>query len=99
MVYLISYNENTPKISLDDLSKWYIVDKVCDGNSLIDINKFLKKKNLPIINNLSNFRIDGYTLVYFTAYPVDKPEYLYIIDAKNVNIRQNVRDYKLNKLT
>lgn len=66
----------------------------CEGNSLLDINHYLRKKELPILNDLTNFRINGIILVYF----YDVSEQLYILDSKHKDCVQIVRYYKLKNI-
>lgn len=95
MTYLVKYTDVTHySLGLNKTESWEIIDKVCEGSSLISINSYLIKKGLPIINNLSNFRLNGISLVYF----YDVSEQLYILDSKHKDCIQIVRDYKLENI-
>jgi len=95
MTYLVKYTDDVSRPGLiHKTESWEIIDEVCEGSSLSDINNYLIKKELPLINNLSNFRLNGITLVYF----YDISNQLYILDSKHKDCIQIVRDYKLKNL-
>lgn len=95
MTYLVKYTDDISRPGLIDRTEsWEIIDEVCEGNSLLDINPYLRKKELPILNDLTNFRINGIILVYF----YDVSEQLYILDSKHKDCVQIVRYYKLKNI-
>jgi len=95
MTYLVKYTDDISRPGLIDRTEsWEIIDKVCKGNSLLDINPYLRKKELPILSDLTTFRINGIILVYF----YDISEQLYILDSEHKDCIQIVRDYKLKNI-
>lgn len=98
MTYLVKYTDESqtfPKpADINVLDRWKFVDKICEGNSLLDINPYLRKKGFPTINSLTNFRIDGITLVYSNSVT----EQIYILDSEHGECVQIMRDYKLKNI-
>ena len=99
MVYLVKYTNILYELSMGpgdpkDIEKWAIVEEICEYPTLLKINPFLKKKELPIIDDLSNFKYKGMCLVYF----IDIESQLYIIDSEHKDWMGIVRDYKLKKI-
>lgn len=98
MTYLARYTDTTKTspqpADINEVSRWEIIDEVCQSTSLRDINPYLMKKELPIINNLVMFHIDGFRLVYC----VNATEQLYLLDSNHDNCVQIMRDYKLKKI-
>jgi hypothetical protein len=99
MVYLVKYKNNLYELSMGtgdpkDIEKWTVVEEICEYPTLLKINPFLNKKGLPIIDDLSNFKYKGMTLVYFT----DGKNQLYIIDSDHKDYMGIIRDYKLKNI-
>lgn len=98
MTYLVRYTDTTKKLpqpgDINEVDRWEIIDEVCQGKSLRDINPYLTKKKLPIINNLTNLIIDGIILVYC----INTTEQLYLLDSNHDECVQIMREYKLKKL-
>jgi len=95
MTYLVKYTDDISRPGLIDRTEsWEIIDEVCEGNSLLDINPYLRKKELPIINDLTNLLIDGIILVYSNSVT----EQIYILDSEHKGCVQIMRDYKLKNI-
>lgn len=98
MTYLVKYTDESqtfPKpADINELDRWEIVDKICDGNSLVDINKYLTKLELPLINSMMNARLSGIILVYSNS----TTEQLYAIDTSHENCIALVRNFKLKSI-
>lgn len=98
MTYLVRYTDTTKTFpqpgDINQVDRWEIIDEVCQSDSLVDINKYLMKKELPIVNSLINFRIDGIILVYC----VNVTEQLYLLDSNHDACIQIMRDYKLKEI-
>lgn len=96
MIYLVKYTNKKQKVPLpaeiDKFDRWCIIDKICDGNSVLDINKYLMRKELPIINSMELVRLDGIMLVYSLC----TTEQLYILDTEVcINL---LRELKIKEL-
>ena len=95
MTYLVKYTDDISRPGLIDRTEsWEIIDKVSEGNSLLDINPYLRKNKLPIINDLTNLLIDGIILVYSNSVT----EQIYILDSEHEACVQIMRDYKLKNI-
>ena len=98
MTYLVRYTDTTKPFpqpgDINEVDRWEIIDEVCQSDSLVDINKYLMKKELPIVNSLIHFRIDGIILVY----SVNVTEQLYLLDSNHDACIQIMRDYKLKEI-
>jgi hypothetical protein len=98
MTYLVRYTDTTKTFpqpgDINEVDRWEIIDEVCQGNSLRDINPYLVKNKLPMINNLTNLIIDGIILVY----SVNVTEQLYLLDSEHDKCVQIMRDYKLENI-
>lgn len=98
MTYLVKYTDTTKTFpqpgDIEVIDRWEIIDKVCQGNSLLDINPYLRKNKLPIINDLTNLLIDGVILVYSNSVT----EQIYLLDSENDKCVQIMRDYKLENI-
>jgi hypothetical protein len=98
MTYLVKYTDLTqdfPKpADINVIDRWEFVDKICEGSSLKDINKYLMKKELPIINSMENARLSGIMLVYSNSIT----EQLYVLDSEHEGCTQIMRDYKLKNI-
>lgn len=98
MTYLVRYTDTTQTFpqpaNIDLLDNWEVLEKICDGNSLIDINKFLIKKELPIINSMTNARLNGIILVYSNSIT----EQLYALDTEHKACIRIVRNFKLKSI-
>lgn len=98
MTYLVKYTDLTKDFpqpaDIDVIDRWEFVDKICEGNSLRDINKYLMKKELPIINSMENARLSGIMLVYSNSVT----EQIYILDSEHKGCVQIMRDYKLKNI-
>ena len=98
MTYLVRYTDTTKTFpqpgDIDVIDRWEIIDEVCQGNSLLDINPYLRKKKLPIINDLTNLLIDGIILVYSNSVT----EQIYLLDSEHDKCVQIMRDYKLENI-
>ena len=98
MTYLVKYTNKSQTFpqpaDIYALDRWEIVDKICDGNSLVDINKYLIKVELPIINSMENARLSGIMLVYSNSVT----EQIYILDSEHEACIQIMRDYKLKNI-
>ena len=98
MTYLVKYTDLTQTFpqpaDIDVIDRWEFVDKICEGNSLRDINKYLMKKELPIINSMENARLSGIMLVYSNSVT----EQIYILDSEHEECVQIMRDYKLKNI-
>lgn len=98
MTYLVRYTDTTKIFpqpgDINEVDRWEIIDEVCQGNSLRDINKYLMKKKLPIVNSLTNLIIDGIILVY----SVNVTEQLYLLDSEHYQCVQIMREYKLKSI-
>jgi len=53
MIYLVKYTNTSHTVpgSTKETAYWKIIEEVCQSDSLVDINKYLMKKDLPIINH------------------------------------------------
>jgi hypothetical protein len=95
MTYLVKYTDLTQKFpqpaDIYSLDRWEFIDKICEGSSLRDINKYLMEKELPIINSMED---TGIVLVYSNSVT----EQLYILDSEHKDCIQIVRDYKLKNI-
>jgi hypothetical protein len=98
MTYLVKYTDLTqdfPKpADINVIDRWEFVDKICEGSSLKDINKYLMKKELPIINSTENARLSGIMLVYSNSIT----EQLYVLDSEHECCTQIMRDYKIKNI-
>jgi len=95
MTYLVKYTDEISRPGLTNRTEsWEIIDEVCEGNSLLDINPYLIKKQLPILNDLTTLRINGVILVSF----YNLSNQLYILDSEHKDCIQIVRDYKLKNI-
>jgi hypothetical protein len=98
MTYLVKYTDLTQKFpqpaDIDIIDRWEFIEKICEGNSLLNINPYLRKKKLPIINDLTNLLIDGIILVYSNSVT----EQIYILDSEHKGCVQIMRDYKLKNI-
>jgi hypothetical protein len=98
MTYLVKYTDLTKDFpqpaDIDVIDRWEFVDKICEGNSLRDINKYLMKKELPTINSMENARLSGIMLVYSNSVT----EQIYILDSEHKGCVQIMRDYKLKNI-
>ena len=49
MTYLVRYTDTTKPFpqpgDINEVDRWEIIDEVCQSDSLVDINKYLMKKN------------------------------------------------------
>lgn len=98
MTYLVRYTDNSKTnpqpANIDLLDNWELLEKICDGNSLVDINKFLTENELPIINSMTNARLNGIILVYSNT----ATEQLYVLDTEHKSCIRIVREFKLKNL-
>ena len=96
MIYLVKYTNTSHTVpgSTKETAYWEIIEEVCQSDSLVDINKYLMRKELPIINSLINFRITGINFVYLSK----NKEQLYILDSNHDECLHIMRDYKLKKI-
>jgi hypothetical protein len=97
MTYLVRYTDlsgTKQPGQIRENERWEIIVDICQGSSLIDINKFLIKNGFPLINSLGNFRINGITLVYF----ISATEQIYIMDSDHKDCLPIIRDYKLKQI-
>ena len=98
MTYLVKYTDLTKDFpqpaDIGVIDRWEFVDKICEGNSLLDINPYLRKKELPILNDLTTFRINGIILVYSNSIT----EQIYILDSEHEECVQIMRNYKLKNI-
>jgi hypothetical protein len=98
MTYLVKYTDLSQDFpqpaDIDVIDRWEFVDKICEGNSLRDINKYLMKKELPTINSMENARLSGIMLVYSN----NVTEQIYILDSEHKGCVQIMRDYKLKNI-
>jgi hypothetical protein len=98
MTYLVKYTDPTQDFpqpaDIDVIDRWEFVEEICEGNSLLNINPYLRKKGFPGLNNLTNFRINGIILVYSNSVT----EQIYILDSEHKGCVQIMRDYKLKNI-
>lgn len=98
MTYLAKYTDTTKAFpqpaDIMAFDRWEIIDEICEGNSLLNINPYLRKKGLPILNNITYLIINGILLVYSNSVT----EQIYIIDSEHSSCVQIMRNYKLEKI-
>lgn len=98
MTYLARYTDKTKKFpqpaDINEVDRWEIIEKICEGNSLRDINPYLVKKKLPIINDLTNLIIDGIILVY----SINVTEQIYLIYLEHDKCIKIMREYKIKNI-
>jgi len=98
MTYLVKYTDESTNrplpADITEVSRWEVIDQICEGSSLIDINQYLMRKELPIVSSMVIFRLIGSTIVY----SVNVTEQLYILDSNHDACMQIMREYKLKKI-